>query len=55
MLISRSHLYTIVILSFGLGGLVCVAVPAMARDIIRWHREFFGKGVSLDDRQDQQP
>lgn len=41
MLIHQSHLYQIIILSFILGGLACTAVPAMARDIVRWHRELF--------------
>lgn len=40
MWITKTHLNTIVILSFALGGLACTAIPAMTRDIIQWRKEF---------------
>ncbi len=40
MWLTRSHLGTVMILCFALGGLVCVALPAMTRDIIQWRKEF---------------
>lgn len=51
MLIPRSHLYTIVILAFALGGLVCATVPAMARDIVRWHRELFVDSETIKQQE----
>lgn len=40
MWLTRSHLGTVMILCFALGGLACTAIPAMIRDIAQWRREF---------------
>ena len=38
--ISRAHAGLAAILAFALGALVTWMIPAMARDIKEWHREF---------------
>jgi hypothetical protein len=40
MWITKLHLGTIMALCFGLGGLVCAALPTAVRDIIQWRQDF---------------
>lgn len=43
--ISRAHAGLAAILAFVLGALVTWMAPAMARDIRKWHREFYPRAT----------
>jgi len=53
--ISRAHASLVAILALALGALVVWAIPAMARDLKEWHREFYGTRKPAESCKNSQP